>query len=289
MPNCTNCNTTQSRLNNGSLCKACFNDRNKGSVKKKKDDEVFMSNLTVHPVISEMMSGDTPINELTVNGLSDLITRLLQPLQDDVITIKENMTNRLNAQDHRIKLLETDKVKSEEEIALLKSVICNMQNSLNRMDSESRKSNMIVTGLLEQDIVSDTGTITTDVGKVRYILGKIGDTTSVDSVDNWEITRIGKSRENYNRVVKIKTTSVEDRDRVLKLASKIKELPDSWKKVYIKKDLHPVYVKENQRIRKKRYDLIKRYENDQEVHDVKIINGCLEVDGVTIDRNLFFV
>ena len=93
---------------------------------------------------------------------------------------------------------------------------------------------MIVTGLGEQDIVSDTNrTITTDVEKVKYILRKIDNTSNVDYVDNWEITRIGKSRENYNRVVKIKITSMEDRDRVLRITPKIKELHDPWKKVYI--------------------------------------------------------
>ena len=107
-----------------------FNDHNKDSVRKKKDDEACMSSLSVDPVISGMMSGDAPVIELTVNGLSDLIARLLKPLQDDVISIKENMMNRLNAQDHRIKLSETNKVKKEEEISLLKTVTCNMQNSL---------------------------------------------------------------------------------------------------------------------------------------------------------------
>ena len=55
-----------------------------------------------------------------------------------------------------------------------------------------------------------------------------------------------------------------------------------------KKDLHPVYVKENQRIRKRKYELTKLHENDEIEHDIKLIKGKLEVDGIIVDQNMFF-
>ena len=81
---------------------------------------------------------------------------------------------------------------------------------------------------------------------------------------------------------------MQGRDKVLPLSSKIKSLPEPWSKVYLKKDLHPVYSKENQRIRKKRYDLQTQFTNNNEQREVKIVRGQLQVDGVTVDRNLFF-
>ena len=56
----------------------------------------------------------------------------------------------------------------------------------------------------------------------------------------------------------------------------------------MKKDLHPVYAKENQRIRKKRYDLATQFSKNNEEKEVKIVKGALQVNGVTVDRNLFF-
>ena len=58
--------------------------------------------------------------------------------------------------------------------------------------------------------------------------------------------------------------------------------------MYVKKDLHPVYAKENQRIRKKRYDLATHYANNNEQKEVKLVNGAIQVDGVTVDKNMFF-
>ena len=88
--------------------------------------------------------------------------------------------------------------------------------------------------------------------------------------------------------MKVVTTSADEREKVLPLSSKLKSLPEPWSKVYVKKDLHPVYSKENQRIRKKRYDLQTQFNNNNERREVKIVNGQLQVDGVTVDRNLFF-
>ena len=87
--------------------------------------------------------------------------------------------------------------------------------------------------------------------------------------------------------MKIITTSTTERDKVLSVAPKLKSQA-AWSKVYMKKDLHPVYAKENQRIRKKRYDLSTQFSANNEQRDVKIVKGQLQVDGVTVDRNLFF-
>ena len=56
----------------------------------------------------------------------------------------------------------------------------------------------------------------------------------------------------------------------------------------MKKDLHPVYAKENQDIRKKPYDLATQFSKNNEEKEVKIVKGALQVNGVTVDRNLFF-
>ena len=67
----------------------------------------------------------------------------------------------------------------------------------------------------------------------------------------------------------------------------MKLLPAPWKYIYINKDVHPVYMKENQRIRKKMQELKKVPGFDHESGRVKLANGILTVDDVAVDQNLF--
>ena len=66
----------------------------------------------------------------------------------------------------------------------------------------------------------------------------------------------------------------------------MKDADPPWNKVFVKKDQHPVYLSENNRLRKKVYELKKVQGNENK--DIKIANGQLLIDGVAIDKNLFF-
>ena len=77
------------------------------------------------------------------------------------------------------------------------------------------------------------------------------------------------------------------RDKICSESKKVKLLPDPWKRVYINKDVHPVYLKENQRIRRRMQDLKKVPGYEHESDRVKLENGLLTVDGATVDQNLF--
>ena len=62
---------------------------------------------------------------------------------------------------------------------------------------------------------------------------------------------------------------------------------DPWKYIYIKKDLHPVYLKENKRIYKKLYDMKENPDNADK--EIKVVKGKLLVDGNIIDKNTFLL
>ena len=55
--------------------------------------------------------------------------------------------------------------------------------------------------------------------------------------------------------------SVQVRDEILKNAKKFKTPPDNMNNVYIKNDQHPLYIAENNRVRKKMVELRKKEEN----------------------------
>ena len=101
------------------------------------------------------------------------------------------------------------------------------------------------------------------------------------------MTRIGKERPNFKRLLKVRLPTVELRNVILENAKKLKTVSDPWNQVYIKKDLHPVYQKENKRIYKKLYEMKQDPENAGK--DIKVVKGQLILDGTVIGKNTFFV
>ena len=103
---------------------------------------------------------------------------------------------------------------------------------------------------------TETTPLTTDYDKVKEIL-KLTENSyfTADGTNNLEISRLGKTRQGSNRAIKIKLPSMKERDEFLKGGNKLKTLSEPWKKIYIKKYLHPVYIQENTRMRKKLYAL----------------------------------
>ena len=73
---------------------------------------------------------------------------------------------------------------------------------------------------------------------------------------------------------------------ILEKARVLRTNPEPWRNIYIKKDLRPVYRKENQRIQKKTREL---KQNDTTNSEIKISDGAMTVNGEVVDRNSFFV
>ena len=75
-----------------------------------------------------------------------------------------------------------------------------------------------------------------------------------------------------------------NRDNILQKSKELKDATEPWNRMYLKRDIHPVIVQENSRLRKKKKDL-ERLECNKEV---KIEKGKLKVDRVVVDQNHFF-
>ena len=114
----------------------------------------------------------------------------------------------------------------------------------------------------------------------------MGNELNDNQLQNITITRIGNQRNGMNRMIKLTFINQKERDAFVKNSSQLKQAPDQFKKVYIRKDQHPVYIAENNRLRKKMTNLRKEDGNDQKTITIK--DGKLTVDGTIVDSNLFF-
>ena len=227
------------------------------------------------------------VSELTVRDILNINVHANKPIAEKLDGFINQMHTKMASMDKRIEFLEAERVKKDEDNAILKEIIRNMQRSLNKSDSDIRNKNIIITSLPEGDIETDEHRCTSDHEKVHCILDCTKNTNfSAEAIRNFQIERLGQPKAGYNRVTKITLPSVEDRDKFLEEVKVLKDAPEPWSKVYVKKDQHPTYIAENNRLRKKLKML--KANPDNQNKDIKILKGKLFMEGEEIDGNTFF-
>ena len=224
------------------------------------------------------------LGSLTVADL----TQILQPIQTSIQEIKTTIDHQMGALQNKVQVLENELKKEVVRNEQLTGVIVSMQRSLNTIDADKRVCNLMINGLPEERMTnSDDEALNDDNEKLKHLLHSIGINDMDAQCDGFEFSRIGTQTDGRKRVLKINVSSKENRDKICKESKKVKLLPAPWKYVYINKDVHPVYLKENQRIRKKMQELKKVPGFEHESGRVKLENGLLMVDGAVVDQNLF--
>ena len=158
-----------------------------------------------------------------------------------------------------------------------------MQASLNRIDSDKRITNIMVSGLAEGPIDDNGNLLSNDKEKIVRLLDVMEIDQSVPR-ENIQVSRIGQPNSSATRLLKVNVHSKESRDTILEKSKHLKNKREPWCKVYVKKDVHIVYAKENQRLNSRRREL---KEKNPEA-DIKIVEGKLMVDQRVVDRNTFF-
>ena len=81
--------------------------------------------------------------------------------------------------------------------------------------------------------------------------------------------------------------SKDVRDTIMRNARRLKGLSAPWANIYINKDLSPVLVQENKRLREKKKRLSSS--DDMKDKDVRIEKGRLKVDDEVIDQSILSI
>ena len=263
MPSCTACQNKQAILNPGGLCRACF-------ALEEENDPLKDMDL------------NKPLKNANLGELVDIFKAMMKPVELKLEQIKQSTA----AQDAKITLLEANLKEKDTTIATMSEIIINMQSSLNRIDSSTGNTNIIVSGLQEQDIENEQdGQLKEEKEKIKRLLEVMDVEADVlANVDAFECSRIGQIKENATRLVKVNVGSKVTRDLILQKAPSLKNKNELWGRIYVKKDVHPVYSKETSRI----YRKMKSLKEKNPTKEVKIVDGKLTVDGRTVDKNMFF-
>ena len=266
--------SSASNLNNRSILSYNVNNQPTGA----------MSSAITKDNLGEFLN--KPMSEVTVADLIKINNISIDPMKQQLVSIQNEFRDTIENLDNRVELIEKDKDKLEEENYVLRGVVTNMQKCLNILDNNERSKNIIVSGVPEGNVQIDNTTLKTEREKIKWILHLTENRYFDDKVDDLSLSRLGAEKRGYNRTIKIILESSDERNEFLKNTMKLKNAPDPWNKVFIKKDQHPVYLHEDNRSQKNVATLKRTqgYENK----DIKIVGGKVMVDNVAVDRNLFF-
>ena len=193
------------------------------------------------------------------------------------------LTGAITKHEKQVELMKTRCDIYEEKIETLKSIICKQQRAINEIDAGDRDKNIIISRMIECNLVDGDAVYENDEQKVSALFKAIGIALPLGA----KVERLGKPNQMYKRVIKLNVTSKQNRDEILKKTNILKTKGSPWDTVFVKKDLHPVIVQENNRLRIKKKNLQKLDENKDKV--VKIEKGKLTIDGTMVDQNMFFV
>ena len=115
----------------------------------------------------------------------------------NLVTVKKiddlsrDVCGKISVLENRVKILETENEKKDEDIGLLKSTVINMQRALNSTDQETRNLNAIITALPETNMeLEDKTILTTDADKFHALFKVMGCThLDDDKIENLVIKR----------------------------------------------------------------------------------------------------
>ena len=178
----------------------------------------------------------------------------------------------------RMERFEEELIELKSENSKLHAMIMHQQNFLEGIDARERQRNAVVLGLPED--ADDVGA--NDQDKLKAVLDAIECSTSITDVN---CKRLGQANSNKKRPLLITFSSKVSRDEVLQKAKHLKsQHSETLKKVFIKKDVHPMWRKEYERLRKVVREEKARSENAgaEILYDSR--RRVVTRDGLVIDR-----
>ena len=164
----------------------------------------------------------------------------------------------------------------------LKETTNNLLKYIVNIDRNSRRKNVIILGLSEDDVIINDTSCSNDKNKTQTLLQYIGVEYEHQICD---IFRLGTKDDNNDRIrpLKVCFNNSSITGKVLKKCKALKNL-DSFS-IYIKPDKSLKERQEFDRLNKRKNNLLLQYPTVEESPPrVTLLRGSLKVDGVEVDN-----
>ena len=257
----------------------------------------------------------TELNKMNKDDLKTLINTIYSEL-DSKPQVSENITeqdftaftSKLDIVLKEVKASKDERLKYQREVdglklqmnalqtenCLLNKAVLQQQRFLESIDAEKRKGTVILTGLSEDDpLPSYTNEadmvvqVNTDEKKVERIFGKIGQSDIAIS----NVQRLGERKTEPGvggripiRALKVTLAVPSKQKQLVESARKLKDMPDPFKKIFIKKDMHPGVRREFNRLRESEKAQRESPDNNGRTIVYDRESRTIAVDGVVVDR-----
>ena len=168
------------------------------------------------------------------------INKKLQDLTQNIEIMRQEALTRDKANEEKIKAMQVTINKQSE-------ILGKQQMYLEGIDRKKRERNIVILGVPEDnaDLEDSKG----DEAKLNNIWGKIGESCTRISHKRLGKLDENKIREGKVRPILIVVDSKETKEAVLEKSKILKDKGELFRRIYIKKDIHPEVRKEWDRLR----------------------------------------
>ena len=184
---------------------------------------------------------DNQIDQLKVK---DLKTALKAMISDPVEAKFARLLEVMDKDKQERVLLRNDLDCMAQKVNTLTEALMQHQKYLEGIEARQRSECLVMSGVPEQDLVVNDVVASTDNQKCAAILKEIGK----QDIPVKSVIRLGKPG-NRARLMKVSLVNANQRKDILEAAKSLKNAGDTFKNIYIRKDVHPMVQKEFHRLR----------------------------------------
>ena len=283
MPACALCKEVKTKLDAKNLCSVCRPKCSQSS----SDQSVSL----LEDVVGESFDLESQCN-ITIRDLLDIVRKAISvellPIGEKIDLINTQLTQlKADVADHGTKITQintacsnnqTNIEKVESEVETLKNVILRQQEFMEAGKRKELEGNIILKGVPKGNLILNDTTILGPDNSLEKTLAVLDYLDCTTDEDEFELIDIPSSPNHDTMLIKLKFS---DKNKVKSIMTNAKKLKDIQNvKIFVKRD-EPYYSrKENDRLRKKRYDLSLANRDDE----LKIEKGKLYHNGIVIDK-----
>ncbi len=163
----------------------------------------------------------------------------LDKIMDELADMRRMIAADQDENKAKIKDL-TDTIKKQSEIIL------HHQLFMEHLDRQKRETNIVLFGIPDERVTLEGAT--TEEAKIQQVLNAIEATPDVVVRSHQRLGQLTQGS-NRSRPLLVRVDSKAIRDKVLERATRLKDMQEPYKKIYIKKDSHPEVRKEWRRLK----------------------------------------
>ncbi len=287
MPACKLCKKMQSKLNSGSLCRACFEQQNE---ENKTDDDQLLLGFTEQEINGLPELPNDWINEPFRNLMGGHLLKIILMANNTINQKIDKLNNRIATLENSLKVNTVAIEKNKDEIdnnvqglseventtAIIKKTLINQQIFIEQVQRNNLVKNLMISGISNENMLINGNELVDTNQKVIVILKQLDDSLNEN---DYELKKFDPPDGKETHLVKIIMNDIDKKKKILTEAKTLKDMP-GLDSIYIKNDETKLSRGENYRLRQKARSLRLAYPGV----DIKIEKGILKHDGVMVDK-----